>query len=78
MTITAIQARLTQIRKDSDAIFATRAREEYGASFSEIFTYKKSGVCYVKTKVSGIAEQYRMLKGIDNIYEVDENDDDDM
>lgn len=72
MNITAIQARLKQIRKEDDTLLAARAREEYGAEFANTFTYKKSGVFHVKTKARDIAKQYRILKGIENIYGDDE------
>lgn len=72
MNITAIQARLTQIRKDEDAALAARAREEYGAEFDKMFTYKKSGIIHVKTKACDVAKQYRILKGIENINEDDD------
>ena len=72
MNITGIQAHLKRIRQAEDATLAAQARDEYGAKFSNIFTYKKSGVSHVKTKACDIAKQYRMLKGIENIYEDDE------
>ena len=72
MNITGIQAHLKQIRQDEDAALAVHAREEYGVEFANIFTYKKGGVSHVKTKACDIAKQYRMLKGIENIYDDDE------
>lgn len=61
---TAIVDRLAQSRKEKDSELASRAKQEYGDKFSNIFCYKKNGACFVKTKACDIAKQYRRLKNI--------------
>ena len=65
---TAIVDRLAQARKENDNEMASRAKQEYGDEFSNIFSYKKNGTCFVKVKACDIAKQYRMLKNITDDY----------
>jgi len=43
---------------------AAIAKEKYGDTFASIFTYKKHGKTYVKSKSAHIAKQYRELTGM--------------
>jgi len=40
------------------------AKEKYSNAFASIFTYKKHGKTYVKSKSAHIAKQYRELTGM--------------
>ena len=66
MTYTAICKRLVELRAAEDEKLAAKAKEEYGSNFGDVFSYRKCGRAYVKTKSSDIAKQYRALIGLDN------------
>jgi hypothetical protein len=59
LSYTTIVDRLTQIRKERDRKMADRAKAHYGENFKNVFVYKKSGACFVKTKDRDIAKQFQ-------------------
>lgn len=74
MKYTAINQRLREIQAQEDSMLATQARSEYHDNFADLFSYKKGGIMYVKTKDKDIAKQYRRLVGIAD-YRDDDSDD---
>lgn len=74
MNYTAINQRLQEIRSQEDTALAAQARAEYHENFADLFSYKKGGVMYVKVKDMDIAKQYRMLKGITDMLDNNEED----
>jgi len=65
---------LTAERKRNNKLLYQKARDEFGSSFDDTFSYMKNGQCFVKTKASDVAKQYLKLKGI-NDYDNDEGED---
>lgn len=60
MSLTKIGECLRLERQAADAALATRAHEEYGTSFPEVFSYSKGpGRRVVMGKDSAIARRYR-------------------
>jgi hypothetical protein len=59
----SILARLTVERKKHDARLYQKAKEEFGTSFDDTFSYMKNGQRHVKTKASDVAKQYMKLRG---------------
>lgn len=56
---TTIVDHLTQCRKEKDKKLADCARNYYGEEFKNLFSYKKRGVVFVKTKDADIAKQFQ-------------------
>jgi hypothetical protein len=59
----SILARLTAERKKHDAWLYQKAKDEFGTSFNDTFSYTKNGQRHVKTKASDVAKQYMKLRG---------------
>jgi len=55
-TQTAIVKWLADLQLAEDEKMAAIAKEKYGDAFASIFTYKKHGKTYVKSKSAHIAE----------------------
>ena len=64
MSYTAITKKLVDLRIIEDEKLAAKAKAEYGCKFADVFSYKKGGKTYTKTKASGIAQQYRRIAGL--------------
>jgi hypothetical protein len=62
MCYTKIIERLRQRRLEDDNMVCKKAREEYGESFAEVFSYRRSSEVHVMTDPSIIAKHYRKLK----------------
>ncbi|KIM35215.1 hypothetical protein M413DRAFT_79626 [Hebeloma cylindrosporum] len=69
----SILSRLAVQRKARNDMWAQKARDEFGSSFDNTFSYVKNGQRHVKTKAGDIAKQYCLLK---NICDDDDDDDD--
>ena len=63
MTYTAITKKLADLHIIEDEKLAAKAKAEYGCKF-DVFSYKKGGKTYTKTKASGIAHQCRRIAGL--------------
>lgn len=63
MDWTAILTAVRRQRVEDDRQLAQDTRREYGASFSEHFSYKKSGKTHTYQKDMEIAKRYRQLRG---------------
>lgn len=59
----SILARLTVERKKHDAWLYQKAKDEFGTSFDNTFSYMKNGQHHMKTKASDMAKQYMKLRG---------------
>ena len=56
LSYTAIVKQLADLQLAEDEKIAAIAKEKYGDAFASIFTYKKHGKTYVKSKSAHIAE----------------------
>jgi hypothetical protein len=66
MTFTAITQLLRQQRVTKDYEDAEQAKKDYGASFSEYFTYHRGGETLVMSDPTSIAKCYRTLRTVNN------------
>ncbi len=64
MTYTAITKKLADLRIIEDEKLAAKVKVEYGCKFADVFSYKKGGKTYTKTKASGVAHQYQRIAGL--------------
>jgi hypothetical protein len=62
LTFAAITERLRAARKEDDKRVCENAKAEYGASFTETFSYRKGGVTKVMTDPAVIAKHWRALQ----------------
>jgi hypothetical protein len=62
MAFTAISQRLRQQRLTEDKALAEKAKDEYGATFADFFTYRRGNERHVMNDPTSIAKRYRSLQ----------------